>query len=241
MTYIFLFACGALAWFFSTIVAGGAATLLIPIVSLFLGAQLVAPVISVAALVANPSRIVMFRKDIDWQVISVMVPGSVIGAVLGAWSLKLANISVIQILLGLFLITYVLQEKLSRSRLKFKMQLPLFFPLGLGVSFLSGLIGATGPIHNPFMLSYGLLKERLVATKSLNSLVMQLTKLLSYGGLGLLSIEIGVYGLVLGLGAVTGVYLARHQLQQLEMQQYRDYILAFMFISGLAMLIKSVV
>ncbi len=239
MTYLFLFTCGALAWFYSTILAGGAATLLIPVISLLLGAQLVAPVISIAALVANPSRVVLFHKDIDWKVVSFMVPGSVIGAALGAWSLKQANVSAIQILLGLFLITYVLQEKLARSQLHLKMRLHYFFPLGLIVSYLSGLIGATGPIHNPFMLSYGLVKEKLVGTKSINSLIMQLTKLISYGGLGLLSIEIGVYGVVLGLGAIMGVYLARNQLQQLDIKKYRDYVLAFMFISGFAMLIKA--
>ncbi|MEQ8938061.1 MAG: sulfite exporter TauE/SafE family protein, partial [Gammaproteobacteria bacterium] len=73
MTYLFLFACGAIAWFFSTVVAGGAATLLIPVISFLLGAQLVAPVVSLAALIANPSRMLMFRHDIDWKVLSYMI------------------------------------------------------------------------------------------------------------------------------------------------------------------------
>ena len=77
------------------------------------------------------------------------------------------------------------------------------------VSFLSGLVGATGPILNPFMLSYGTEKEHLVATKSLNSLIMQSTKLTTYTIFGAITWQTGVYGILLGWGAVLGVYIAR--------------------------------
>ena len=240
MTFALLFLFGLLAWFFSTVAAGGAATLLIPIITFLLGAQMVAPVISVAALLANPSRAYLFRKHIDWQVIRYLLPGSIIGAVIGAWFLSHIDVQIIQILLGLFLISYVLQDKLSKSRLTIKMKLIWFLPLGFSVSFLSGLIGATGPVHNPFMLSYGLLKERLVGTKAINSLVMQLTKLISYGTFGALSSQIASYGMILGAGAIIGVFLAREQLENCDVMQFRQYTLALMFFCGVVMLSKAV-
>ncbi len=239
MLYIILFICGTFAWFFSTVVAGGAATMLIPVVSFLLGAQLVAPVVSLAALIANPSRMFIFRGDIDWRVLSFMLPGTILGAILGAWSLTSINTEIIQVLLGLFLISFVIQERFSKTSLSLTVRLPAFLPIGFSVAYLSGLIGATGPLHNPFLLRYGLLKEKLVATKSVNSLVLQLTKLGCYGGLGLLTPEIGLYGLILGAGATLGVYLARNQLRQLHPAQFRQYVLAFMFISGIALLIKA--
>lgn len=230
---------GLIAWFFSTVAAGGAATLLIPVITFLLGAQMVAPIISIAALFANPSRAVIFRKNIDWQVIRYLLPGSIIGAVMGSWSLTQTNTQIIQILLGLFLITYVLQDWFSKVKLAIKMKLIWFFPLGLSVSFLSGLIGATGPVHNPFMLNYGLEKEHLVGTKAINSLIMQLTKLISYGAFGALSLQIASFGVALGLGAVVGVFLARKQLSRVDSQQFRQYTLILMFISGIAMLYKA--
>ncbi|MGB1801406.1 MAG: sulfite exporter TauE/SafE family protein, partial [Gammaproteobacteria bacterium] len=181
MVFVLLFILGCLAWFFSTVAAGGAAILLIPIITFFLGAQMVAPIISVAALIANPSRAFLFRHHVDWQVIPYLLTGSVIGAIIGAWLLTRIDSQFIQVILGLFLISYVLQDKFSKTKLALKMKLHWFFLLGFSVSFLSGLIGATGPIHNPFMLNYGLEKEKLVATKAINSFVMQLTKLISYG------------------------------------------------------------
>ena len=106
-------------------------------------------------------------------------------------------------------------------------------------SFLSGLVGATEPILNPFMLSYGLEKEQLVATKSLNSLVMQLTKLTTYTIFGALSWEAVIYGVLLGIGAVSGVYIARKHLLNIHLERFRNYTLIIMAISGVLMLAKS--
>jgi uncharacterized membrane protein YfcA len=239
MIFVLLFILGCLAWFFSTVAAGGAAILLIPIITFFLGAQMVAPIISFAALIANPSRAFLFRHHVDWQVIPYLLTGSVIGAIIGAWLLTRIDSQFIQVILGLFLISYVLQDKFSKTKLALKMKLHWFFPLGFSVSFLSGLIGATGPVHNPFMLSYGLEKEKLVATKAINSFVMQLTKLISYGAFGALSIQIAGYGFALGLGAVLGVFLARKHLENIDVAQFRQYTLLLMFFCGVAMLVKA--
>ncbi len=240
MTFVLLFILGLLAWFFSTVAAGGAATLLIPIITFLLGAQMVAPIISVAALFANPSRAFIFRHHIDWQVIRYLLPGSIIGAVIGAWLLTRINIQAIQILLGLFLISYVLQDKFSKSKLATKMKLIWFLPLGFNISFLSGLIGATGPVQNLFMLSYGLEKGQLVGTKAINSLVMQLSKLISYSAFGALSVQIAGYGLILSIGAIIGVFLARKHLENIDKLQFRQYTpLALMFICGIAMLFRA--
>ena len=120
------------------------------------------------------------------------------------------------------------------------MKLKWFFPLGLIVSFLSGLIGATGPIHNPFMINYGITKEYLIGTKAVNSLSMQITKLIAYGFFGILTIEILGYGIMIGIGAVIGIYLAKNHLQKIDINQFRYYTTSIMFFCGVIMLVKSV-
>ena len=113
MVLFFLFTLGLVCWFFSTVAAGGAATILIPIITLFLGAQMVAPIISVAAIIANPTRVYAFRKFIDWKVIFYLLPGSIVGAVLGSWSFSRADTQTIQIILGLFLMSFAIENKLK--------------------------------------------------------------------------------------------------------------------------------
>ncbi len=239
MICLILFLAGAVAWAISTAAAGGAAILLIPVIGLLLGTQLVPPIISIASIIASPSRVFFFHQFIDWKVTRYLMPGSLLGAAIGAWSFTQINAELVRIILGIFLITYVLQYKFSKTKLHFHMQQRWFFPLSITASFLSGLVGATGPILNPFMLSYGLEKEQLVATKSLNSLVMQLTKLIAYGMFGTLGWQVGIYGLLLGSGAMLGVYIAREHLLSIHLERFRNYTLTIMAISGVLMLVKT--
>src|SRR5690606_9257020 len=75
-----LFLAAAAAWFVGTVTAGGAVMLMIPLVGLLLGAQTVAPAVSLGAFIANPSRAWLFRRDICWPVARRLVAGSLIGA-----------------------------------------------------------------------------------------------------------------------------------------------------------------
>ena len=79
MIYLILFLSGTVAWTISTAAAGGAATLLIPVIGFLLGAQFVPPIISIASIIANPSRVFFFYQYIDWKVIRYLMPGSLLG------------------------------------------------------------------------------------------------------------------------------------------------------------------
>lgn len=239
MTFLILFIGGGIAWFISTVAAGGAAMLMIPVLSLMLGPQVVAPAISLGAFLANPSRAWLFRTHINWQVSRWLIPGSLVGAVLGAWAFTQISAQWIQVLLGLFLISTVFQYQFGKSKHSFVMKRRWFFPLGLSVSFLSGVVGGSGPVHNPFMLNYGLEKEQLVATKAMNSLIMQLTKLIAYTGFGAMTLEVGTYGLAIGIGGAIGAWIASNHLKNINPGRFRLYTLILMPICGLLLLIKA--
>ena len=239
MIFLILFIGGGIAWFISTVAAGGATMLMIPVLSLMLGPQVVAPAISLGAFLANPSRAWLFRTHINWQVSRWLIPGSLAGAVLGAWAFTQISAQWIQVLLGLFLISTVFQYQFGKSKRSFVMKRRWFFPLGLSVSFISGVVGGTGPVHNPFMLNYGLEKEQLVATKAINSLVMQLTKLIAYTGFGAMTLEIGTYGLVIGIGGSIGAWFASNHLKNINPSRFRLYTLILMPICGVLLLSKA--
>lgn len=57
--------------------------------------------------------------------------------------------------------------------------------------------------------------------------------------LGALSWQAGIYGILLGLGAVVGVYIARMHLLNIHLERFRNYTLAIMAISGVLMLVKA--
>lgn len=213
--------------------------LLIPLLGLTLAAEAVAPTITIASLFANPTRTFAFWQHIHWPIVFWLMPGSALGAVLGAYAFTLVAAEYLQILLGAFLISTLWQYQFGKRKQSFRMPLKGFLPLGLVVSFLSGLIGGTGPVQNPFFLNYGLEKEALIATKAINSLTLQTIKLVSYFSFGAVSLQMSFWGIAIGLGGVLGVFIARHHLDTIDDQRFRQYTLLLMPIGGVILIAKG--
>ncbi len=238
--YLFLAASGFLAWIVSTIGGGGGAMLLVPLVGFVVGAQAVAPVVTLATLIAGGGRALLFRRDIEWSVVRWGLPGAAIGAIAGAALFSTAPVEWLQILVGLFLVSTLFQYWFDSRPRTGERQSGIatwwFFPLELVIGFLSGLIGAMGPVMNSFYLRAGITKARMVGTKTAISLPMQLLKMGTYTVLGSLTGELFLYGLAAGAGAFASGWLARSILRDMTEHSFRAIIVGFMVLSGLIML-----
>lgn len=190
MTLLLLALGGFAAWTLSTVAAGGGAILLIPFVSFLVGPQAVAPVVTLTSLIGGPARIYVFWRDVDWRIVRWYLPGAIPGAFLGSWAFSQVQAGWLQVILGLFLISTVWQYRFGERERSFRMKLPWFLLLGFGVAFVSGLVGATGEVLNPFYLNYGTTKAGIVATKTVNSFIMHATKIGTYTLFGALSGQI---------------------------------------------------
>ncbi|WP_413663435.1 sulfite exporter TauE/SafE family protein [Microbulbifer sp. CNSA002] len=239
MIELLLLFFGVLIWYISTLAAGGGALLLVPVISFIVGPHLVAPTVTIAKCLASPYRALVFWSYIDWRVVRWLTPGSLVGALLGAYSYTQMSPEWIQIVVGLFLMSTILQYRFGHRERSFPMSLPYFLPLGLVTAFASGLIGAMGPLKNPFLLNYGLEKESLIATKAFNGLLMQLVKLGTYITFSAVSLELAFYGVAAGLGGIIGVTLAKRRLNQVSFKKFRKYTLLVMFLCGLVLVIKA--
>ncbi|WP_444911588.1 sulfite exporter TauE/SafE family protein [Microbulbifer sp. PAAF003] len=239
MIELLLLFFGVLIWYISTLAAGGGALLLVPVISFIVGPHLVAPTVTIAKCLASPYRALVFWSYIDWRVVRWLTPGSLVGALLGAYSYTQMSPEWIQIVVGLFLMSTILQYRFGHRERSFPMSLPYFLPLGLVTAFASGLIGAMGPLKNPFLLNYGLEKESLIATKAFNGLLMQLVKLGTYITFSAVSLELAFYGVAAGLGGIIGVTLAKRRLNQISFKKFRKYTLLVMFLCGLVLVIKA--
>jgi uncharacterized membrane protein YfcA len=74
-----------------------------------------------------------------------------------------------------------------------------FFPLELLVGFLSGLIGAMGPIMNTLYLNAGVTKERMIGTKTAISMPMHFVKIGTYSTFGAMTGQSWLFGLAAGI------------------------------------------
>ena len=147
----------------------------------------------------------------------------------------------LQVLLGLFLISTVFQFQFGKKKSAFPMKAAYFMPLGFTVTFTSTLFGATGPIMNPFYLNKGLVKERMIATKTANSFLAGIAQLSSYAFLGALEGEMWFYGMAIGLGATLGNVIGKRQLKKVSDNRFRQYVIALMVVSGVLMVGKGLV
>lgn len=240
MLFVFIFILGLLCWLFSTVAAGGAATIVLPILGFVAGVEVAVPAVALAALMANPSRAWLFRRYIDWSVARWLIPGSLLGALFGAYSFSLLPPQWLQILLGLFLISTLFQLRFGQSQRRFTIKAPAFLPVGFLVAFSSGIVGGSGPVLNPFFLNYGTLKEALVATKAINSFVMQAAKLVVYGSLGVMTYNVTQFGLALGAGALVGTYLGKRHLLNIQDARFKLYTLIIMQAAGIGLLYKGI-
>lgn len=228
------------AWFFSMLAGGGSPLVLIPLLSVVLGAPAVAPVITTGLLIGNTQRSLFFWRKIDWTVTRWYLPGCLFGAILGAYTLTRVNLDWLQVLIGIALLGMVLNYWLSRwfklSGHHVKMKAAYFLPAAFFNAVGSALIGSTGPIMNPMYFAYGLEKEAMVATKASNKAFLHVIKLISYAALGTLEPSNIGYGLLIGVAAMPANWLGKWVLERITNEQFRQMVFAFVAFSGVLML-----
>lgn len=237
--WLILAAAGFVAFMISTVAGGGGALLLVPVVSFYLGAQAAAPVVSLGTMINRPVRLALFWQHIDWNVAKYYVPGGIAGALLGAYLFATISLEWLQIIVGLFLISTIFQYQFGETERSFAMKAAYFLPLGFVVSIFSALIGATGPVLNPFYLNYGLEKEDMIATKTVNSFLQGLAKIGSYTFLGALHGRLWLYGIVIGVAAGIASYAGKQILGEISSKTFRILVVIIMVISGAVMIYRQ--
>ena len=236
MIIILLALASFIAWFISSLAGGGSPFIIIPMVNFFLESPAIPPVVTTGMLIGNFHRVLLLWQDIDWQLTWWYLPGAMSGAILGAFVFTQTPLQWLQVLLGLFLVSYVFSLGIEKKGQSFKIPGWFFLPAGFGYAFLSGLIGSIGPVLNPFYLNYGLVKEKMIATKSAHVLVVHIVKIVTYAALGALNGSYIGYGLVIGIAAVPGNWLGQLALQKISDEQFRQFVVVLVTISGVLIL-----
>jgi hypothetical protein len=237
MTVLLLSLASFVAWFISSLAGGGSPFIIIPMVNFLMETQAIPPVVTTGMLLGNLQRVFVFWQDIDWRLTWWYLPGAILGAILGAFVFTQTQLQWLQILLGLFLVTSIFSLGFGKKEQpSFKVPSWFFLPAGFVYAFLSGLIGSIGPILNPFYLNYGLVKEKMIGTKSVHVLVVHVAKILTYATLGALTKSYLWYGLVIGMAAIPANFLGQIVLQKMSDEQFRQFVTALVTISGLLML-----
>jgi uncharacterized membrane protein YfcA len=237
----------ALAWLLLGVVAFVAATLaavtgfggaavLLPVLVLRFGVREAVPILTVAQLIGNASRVWFNRHELDLPVVAWFTLGAVPAAVVGGLLFATAPLSALTRLLGLFLLALVVYRRLGTGKLP-RLSARGFAPLGAVSSFLSALLGSVGPLMAPFFLAYGLVRGAYIGTEALATVVMHVTKLAVYAGASLLGGENVAVGLVLGPVMVLGSFVGKRIVDRLSERVFVLLVEATLVVAGLRFLI----
>jgi uncharacterized membrane protein YfcA len=236
MIVISLFLAGSAGWFFSTLAGGGSPLILLPVLGWFLEATVIPPVLTTGMLLGNLQRMGMYWKAIDWPSTGWYLPGAIVGSTLGAFVFARLQLEWLPLVLGLFLVFSSVSQLFQQNNPFFKIHTWYFLPAGVVYAFLSGLVGSTGPMLNLFYINYGLVKEPMVATKSVHMVVVHVAKLVAYAAFGVLHLPFLGYGLLLGFAAWPGNWLGRKVLERMSAAQFKRAVMLFVSMSGLLLI-----
>jgi len=210
--------------------------IMLPLISMMTDIQKAPGVLSMSNMLTRPYRLMLFYKHVNWSIVYRYVPMALIGSVLGAWSLSVINPQWLKILIALFLLSTPLQYQFGVKERSFPMKLDWFAPLGFVVSFLNSLIGAVGPVNNPFYLNYGVNRQELTATKTANSFIVGIVQLLSYWHFKLIGLDHLPLVAALTLGGWVGNHAGKYYLDKISEKFFRRLSIMMMTLSGLSML-----
>ena len=238
-TSILLFVAGCASWIIGIFSGGGGSIVLLAVITHLIRVKTIAPVITIGSLMAGPTRILVSWQLIEWPVVRWYLPGAIGGAIIGSWFFTWANAAWLRVIVGLFLVSMPIQYRLGTQARSFPMRLPWFIPVSVAVGIISGVIGASSLVSAPFYLNYGLTKERMIVTGAVHSIFIQVTKIATYGSLGVLTPVSILEGAAAGLGAMVAVWVTRRWLDNFQELWFRQLAILLMLISGLSMLWRS--
>lgn len=234
-------ALGAVAFVAATVAAvtgfGGAAVLLPPLVLMF-GAREAVPILTVAQLIGNGSRVWFNRRELNLPVVGWYTVGAFPCALVGGYLFAQTPLGALTRTLGLFLIAIVVWRHARRRPIP-RPPLRIFALIGAVASFLSALVGSVGPLMAPLFLSYGLIKSAYIGTEALATVITHISKLVAYRETATLpASSIGV-GLALGPLMIAGSFVGKRIVDRLPESVFVAIIEATMVGAGLLFAIKG--
>src|SRR6185369_15207009 len=107
MDFALILAIGLVAGTLSGIVGFGSSIMLMPVLVIVFGPLQAVPIMAIAAIMANLSRILVWWKDIDWRICGAYSATAMPFAGLGALTLLVLPTRVIEAALGVFFIAMI--------------------------------------------------------------------------------------------------------------------------------------
>jgi hypothetical protein len=238
ITIIVIIGAALAASVLAAIAGFGGAVIMLPVLVWAVGITDAVPVLTVAQLIGNLSRVVFNQTELKWTVVWRFASGAVPAAVIGGIIFANAPAAVLVRALGVFLVLMVVYRHTRRGK-KSRMTLGGFVPLGAASGILSAVLGIAGPFAAPFFLSFGLIKGAYIGTEAMTAVFMHITKLGVYGSYALIAVRTLLTGAAIGAVMIIGTYIGKRLLNRVPERIFLYIIEATMLVAGIVFIIRG--
>ena len=158
---------------------GGGVMMLVAMASI-MPALAVIPVHGAVQVGSNGGRAWMLREHLNWGIFRYFLVGSLIGAAVASQIVVVLPRDVLRLILGLFVLWVVWAPKLTKRDVGDV----AFVPIGIGTTFVSMFVGATGLLIGAFMKPEKLGRMTTVSTHAVCAMLQHALKIVVFGLLG---------------------------------------------------------
>jgi len=238
--FLFILALGLAAGTLSGIVGFGSSIMLMPVLVIAFGPLQAVPIMAIAAIMANLSRIIVWWREVDWRACAAYAVTGAPFAALGAATLLALPARIIEAALGVFFIAMIgLRRWMAAHDLK--LGLAHLAAIGVPVGYLTGIAVSTGPITAPVFLATGLVKGAFLSSEAAASLAVYLAKAAVFRSFGALPLEIVAKGLIIGCTLMAGAFIARRFVLRMDAARFRLLMDGLLLLAGLALLSAALI
>ena len=213
-------------------VAGFAGALLLSVcLAPLIGVRAVVPVVSLAMIISNSNRILLFRNQIDWKAYRAIMITGLPGIIAGAVIYLYLPIKAIAIVMGCFLLISIPLRRVFKKR-NYNVGYRGLSVVAIVYGVISGTVFGGGMILGPFLLGAGIVGQGLVGIVAALGLTLNITKTIVFGAGSLLDREMISLGIVVGLCAIPGGMLGKWIVKNTDIEVHTVIVEVLMFAGG---------
>lgn len=235
LSLLVLFLVGWLAATLSGAAGFGGALLLLPLLTHFIGVKAAVPVLTIAQLFGNGSRVWFGWHELHWRPIVYFLVAALPATLAGSYLFVGIASGWITKAVGVLLIAVVLYRRLAIR------EIPLSnggMTLGGALTgFISGVAGSAGPLGAAFFLGLHLPATAYIASEATTAFAMHLTKTVLYNRFALIGRSELAYGVFLGASMITGSWTGKRLIERLPRKTFVYIVEGLLILSGLQLLL----
>lgn len=236
---LLVLAAVAVGFFAKGVTGLGGPPLAIPVLASFMGVEYAVAVIAIPAALANFWLMIENRSaasDIRWFLVPMMATG-VVGTLLGVWLLLNIDDRIMSVLLGVFMLLYIIWYFLNPERkIDNRTARRLAAPAGFGAGVLAGATGISAPVVGTYVHSLRLARSGFVFAVAAPFFFLGLMQIASLAALGGYDQARVTTGIIACIPVVVVTPIAMRVGRRLSVQAFQYAVLVVLGIAAVRLL-----